>query len=125
MAVPAVPNRNISQQDDEEEDDDVDDDDLPLSSLFREAEVLFQRLSSGDAPPAPTAGGSNAVPKDPPVVRCLKLLEKVALRLRVEGVFSSNEDIDDVKTSDLRYLFVDHWRAVLIPKLASSGKSFS
>jgi len=101
-----------------DEDEDLDDDMLPLSVLFREAEGLFRGLDGDDAPAPPIAGKKGAAS---PLSRCLALLDKMSARLRTEGVFSSNEELDDVKTCDLRYLLVDHWRAVLVPKMAPGG----
>ena len=87
---------------------DVDDDDLPLAQLFNEARAIAQRLAAGD----------EALPQDP-IARALEVLDKCAVRLRLGGHFSANEELEDVKTADLPYLLLEHLRAQLLPKNAS------
>ena len=89
-----------------EDDDDLllDDDDLPLPVLWAEAMSIYQTVTS-----------SGPADNEAAIRRCLVVLDKVASLLRLSGVFSSNEEADDVKTTDLPYLLVDHMVAKLLP----------
>jgi len=99
--------------------DDVDDDALPLAQLFNEARAIIERVIAGEDEPNSKANSSGRAPRDP-VARALEVLEKCAVRLRQGGYFSANEELDDVKTEDLPYLLLEHFRAQLLPKSTSS-----
>jgi hypothetical protein len=99
--------------------DDVDDDALPLAQLFNEARAIVQRLMEGEDEPKPKAVSSGKAAQDP-VARALEVLEKCAVRLRQGAYFSANEELDDVKTEDLPYLLLEHFRAELLPKSTST-----
>jgi len=81
--------------------------DLPLPELFGEVQRIYNRVAS-DA-----LSGKD---QDNAVQRGLVLIPKVAQLVRSSGVFSPNEEVEDVNTGDLRYLFVDYFRGKLVPK---------
>lgn len=93
---------------DEEDDDEF----LPLSVIFSDAETLFKRIEANDHGPS----GSEHV------LKCLELLQKVSQRIRAEGIFSPNEELDDVETRSLRFLLVDYFRGkILARSIAMDG----
>jgi hypothetical protein len=112
-----------AERDEEDEEDfEVDDDDLPLPSLYFEMKVLYETLTNEEEAPN---GNSNDIAKTKAFERAFTLLEKIALRLRSSFIFSPNEELDDINTSNIKYLFIDYFRGKLFPKsLTISGSGF-
>ena len=56
-----------------------------------------------------TVTSSGPADDEAAIRRCLVVLDKVASLLRLSGVFSSSEEADDVKTTDLPYWWTTWW----------------
>lgn len=53
--------------------------------------------------------------------RTLSLLQHASKLLVGTGVFSSNEKVDDVNTTDLKYVLTDYYHSVVAAKLVFLG----
>lgn len=91
-----------------ESDEELLDELLPLPALLDEAQQLFRAVEAGGLKDADAA-----------VERALHLLDRVAQQVRSLALFSGNEHVDDVNTTDLRFLLVDWLRAKLVPRRSS------
>ncbi|KAJ3270742.1 hypothetical protein HK104_004860, partial [Borealophlyctis nickersoniae] len=72
-------------------------DNLPLRGEFERAGALYNKLETSDLPSSDTAYQADAN-------GAIKSLERAAYLVRSLGVFSSNEILEDINTTDLRYL---------------------
>ena len=89
-------------------------DPISLAVLFTEANALFHELVFNGFEQHRGCNGAE-------VERCLRALNDVSKLLDILGVFSSNEGEDDIKTSDLQYLLVDHMVGKLLPLAITSS----
>ena len=71
---------------------------MSLGELFDAARAGFQAVEDGEV-----RGGT------PEFEETLKALQECGKRVKSEGVFSSNEEADDVKSESLRYLLIDYF----------------
>ncbi|GAM85066.1 hypothetical protein ANO11243_030690 [Dothideomycetidae sp. 11243] len=86
----------------------MDDEDVSLSSLFASAEInrqKLERLSNANVPAYQDLLQSTISS----YLQCSNIADRVSL-------FSSNETLDDVSTSDIQYFLIPYYLAILIPK---------
>lgn len=76
--------------------------DLPLPLLFRRAEAAFQRSS--------TSPGSPAEQKKL-ISEALACLDRASALVDSLGIFSANEDKDDLSTGDIKFLLIPYFQA--------------
>lgn len=80
--------------------------DLSLSALFRRAEATFQKLQS-QATPSPSTQSQL-------VNDTLACLERASALVDSLGLFSSNEDKDDLTTGEIKYLLIPYYKAEIL-----------
>eukprot|EP00824_Muranothrix_gubernata_P001714 TRINITY_DN1198_c0_g1_i4.p2 TRINITY_DN1198_c0_g1~~TRINITY_DN1198_c0_g1_i4.p2 ORF type:complete len:325 (-),score=78.05 TRINITY_DN1198_c0_g1_i4:1065-2039(-) len=73
--------------------------DRPLATVFAEAQAIHDALEEGHKPR-----------QEAEIQKCLNLLEEVAQEVYARGVLSPNEVVDDVNTSDLKYVLVPFYQ---------------
>ncbi|KAG4305616.1 hypothetical protein PORY_001172 [Pneumocystis oryctolagi] len=79
-----------------------------LRELFDLAEDLRKKIENG----------SSELLTD-----CISLYEKCHYLSRKLGLFSNNEEIDDINTSEIKFLLIDYYIAELLDKNATSDRS--
>ena len=87
--------------------------DLPLPLLFRRAEAAFQNLTT-------TPGEDEAQHQQQRIQRitsAIASLERAASLVDSLGIFSPNEDKDDLATTDVKLLLIPHYHAELLASL--------
>jgi len=80
--------------------------DLPLPALFRRAEATFQKLQSQSAP-SPSG-------QDQHINAALACLDRASALIDSLGLFSSNEDKDDLTTGEIKYLLIPYYKAEIL-----------
>jgi immunoglobulin-binding protein 1 len=80
--------------------------DLPLPALFRRAEATFQKLQST---PTPSPHIQTKLIND-----ALACLDRAAALVDSLALFSSNEDIDDLTTGEIKYLLIPYYKAEIL-----------
>ena len=79
--------------------------DLPLPALFRRAEATFQKLQAQQTPPISPSTQTQLIND------ALASLDRASLLVESLGLFSSNEDKDDLTTSEIKYLLIPYYKA--------------
>eukprot|EP00249_Psilotum_nudum_P035979 c6074_g1_i1 orf=716-1903(-) len=83
--------------------------DVPLPLLFEEAQRFHSRASESQLESDDIGKGRKILEQ------CMAMIEKL-------GLFSANEGIEDIATSDLKYLLVSYYLAELTEKTLSSDR---
>ncbi|KAJ3171820.1 hypothetical protein HK101_011225 [Irineochytrium annulatum] len=86
-----------------------------LKTVFREADELYQSIESSSL-----SSNDPALQKD--IARALQCFQDCSSMVRSLSIFSSNEVLDDINTSDLRYLLVDFYIGVLYQKIVGGDR---
>lgn len=89
------------------------DDSQHLIDIYADATRLYHKIESSDL-------ASNSSQYQEMILQCIAHLQKVADRVNQLGVFSNNEDMDDVTTIQLRYFIVHALLADLSLKIQNS-----
>ncbi len=88
--------------------------DETLQESYVRAEALFRQIS-GSSLPSIDPGLQKLVSQ------CLAKLGACRSKISAEGLFSPNEEADDIKTSSLKYLLVPHLTADVMLRQATPG----
>jgi len=80
--------------------------DLPLPVLFRRAEATFQQLQS-QTPTSPSTQRQH-------IHNALACLDRASALVDSLGLFSSNEDKDDLTTGEIKYLLIPYYKAEIL-----------
>lgn len=102
----------MAQRDDSIECDDV----TYLPKLFKDGLDLFNNLGKSDEP-------TDSLQVQCNVKRCIKIFEKVTVLVSYSGIFSKNEDIDEIATADLQYFLIPAILGTLHLKLTSGARN--
>ncbi|XP_044750743.1 immunoglobulin-binding protein 1b-like [Coccinella septempunctata] len=87
-----------------------------LPTLFAEGLKLFNNLEKIDEP-------TNTLDVQIRVKRCIKIFEKATILCSYAGVFSSNEDYEEIATADLQYFLLPALLGSLHLKLTSGERN--
>lgn len=86
-----------------------------LPQLFKEALSLFDIISQSDEP-------TNSLTVQDKVHKCIQFFEKVTNLVSLVGLFSTNEQIDEIATNDLQYLLLPAFLGTLTLKLTTGER---
>ena len=88
--------------------------DLPLPVLFRRADAAFQRLQNAPGSPA----DQKRLISD-----ALACLDRASILVDSLGIFSSNEDKDDLATGDIKFLLIPYYQAEFLAQQQPGDKN--
>eukprot|EP00854_Cymbomonas_tetramitiformis_P002018 gene2018-2707_t len=83
--------------------------DMPLSALFSAGKETFEKLDQGSATQEELRSGAE----------CLRRCKDAINRL---GLFSRNEDKDDIATGDIKYMLVPFYLATILSNIKASER---
>lgn len=94
----------------------------PLWTLFQEGQALVERLTREGGPSNPSPSPLEASARAGNDVRQgLTLFNDISRRVHSLGLLSSNEELDDVATADLKYVLVDFYFGILHSQVPLDG----
>lgn len=96
----------------------------PLCTLFQEGQALVERLTheGGPSNPSPSPLDASARAGNDDIRQGLTLFNEISRRVHSLGLLSSNEELDDVATADLKYVLVDFYLGILHSQVPLEGE---